>query len=124
MTTEQFTYWLQGFFEISDTKTLNAKQVQIIKDHLALVFDKVTPDRNKQEIINKLPDGFILNPTSGLLDDFNSSPKLCDSALDLDDEKSNLFCAKSPESEKEMRIIPKPHIKRVYCSSNKDRLVC
>lgn len=41
-----FTYWLQGFFEISDSKTLNEKQVQIIKDHLDLVFTKVTPDRN------------------------------------------------------------------------------
>ncbi len=45
MTTEQFTYWLQGFFEISDNKKLNEKQVQIIKDHLALVFEKQTPDR-------------------------------------------------------------------------------
>ena len=47
MTTEQFTYWLQGFFEISEDKTLSEKQVLIIKDHLALVFDKVTPDRSK-----------------------------------------------------------------------------
>lgn len=41
-----FAYWLQGFFEISNDKKLNEKQVQIIKDHLALVFDKQTPDRN------------------------------------------------------------------------------
>lgn len=46
MTTEQFTYWLQGFFEISEDKKLNERQVQIIRDHLALVFDKVTPDRS------------------------------------------------------------------------------
>jgi len=45
MTTDQFTYWLQGFLEISDAKKLNEKQVQIIKDHLDLVFTKVTPDR-------------------------------------------------------------------------------
>lgn len=46
MTTEQFTIWLQGFFELSGEKKLSEKQVLIIKDHLALVFDKVTPDRS------------------------------------------------------------------------------
>lgn len=49
MTTEAFTTWLQGYFELSDAKTLDERQVTIIKDHLALVFDKVTPDRNKKE---------------------------------------------------------------------------
>lgn len=40
-----FAYWLQGFFEISNKKgqELSAQQVQIIKDHLALVFKKETP---------------------------------------------------------------------------------
>lgn len=46
MTQENFVYWLNGFLEISDAKKLNEKQVQIIKDHLALVFDKQTPNRN------------------------------------------------------------------------------
>ncbi len=46
MDSTNFTYWLQGFFEISDSNKLTEKQVQIIKDHLALVFDKVTPDRS------------------------------------------------------------------------------
>jgi hypothetical protein len=45
MSPEQFTYWLRGFFEISDTNNLSEKQVQIIRDHLNLVFNKVTPDR-------------------------------------------------------------------------------
>lgn len=49
MTTESFAYWLQGFFEISDAKALNEKQVTIIKDHLAEVFNKVTPDRNNHK---------------------------------------------------------------------------
>lgn len=53
MTSEQFTYWLQGYLEVADPKTLNEKQVQIIKDHLALVFKKVTPDYTRpSEIIN------------------------------------------------------------------------
>jgi hypothetical protein len=45
MTAEQFTYWLQGFMEVANPTTLDATQTQIIKDHLALVFDKQTPDR-------------------------------------------------------------------------------
>jgi len=43
MTPEQFCYWLQGHLEISKTKTLTGKQVEEIKNHLALVFKKVTP---------------------------------------------------------------------------------
>ncbi len=44
MTAEQFTYWLQGFMETADPKSIDEKQTQIIKDHLALVFTKVTPE--------------------------------------------------------------------------------
>jgi hypothetical protein len=44
MTAEQFTYWLQGFIEINDPKTIGEKETQIIKDHLATVFKKVTPN--------------------------------------------------------------------------------
>jgi hypothetical protein len=50
MQQDQFCYWLQGFFEISDSNKLTEKQVQIIKDHLALVFDKQTPDRNAIQV--------------------------------------------------------------------------
>ena len=46
MTPQNFTYWLQGFFELSDElNELNDRQLQIIKDHLALVFKKETPNR-------------------------------------------------------------------------------
>jgi hypothetical protein len=43
MTPEQFTYWLQGYFEISNATELNKEQTKVIKDHLSLLFDKVTP---------------------------------------------------------------------------------
>jgi hypothetical protein len=47
MTPEQFTYWLQGFTEIcGDCPT--DQQWQVIKDHLAAVFHKVTPDYTPQ----------------------------------------------------------------------------
>ena len=47
MTAEQFTYWLQGFMEINDPETLGVRETQIIKDHLASVFNKQTPVRKK-----------------------------------------------------------------------------
>lgn len=46
MTPESFTYWLQGFVELSESNAVpNEKQWLMIKDHLKLVFDKKTPDR-------------------------------------------------------------------------------
>lgn len=40
-----FAYWLQGYFELTDSgQQMSAQQVQIIKDHLDLVFTKVTPN--------------------------------------------------------------------------------
>lgn len=39
MTSVQFVFWLQGFFELGDTSAgLTAKQTECIKKHLALVF--------------------------------------------------------------------------------------
>jgi hypothetical protein len=46
MNSETFTYWLQGFVEIQQSESITDTQWLIIKDHLKLVFDKKTPDRN------------------------------------------------------------------------------
>lgn len=43
MTPENFCYWLQGLFEVGGAESLSSAQTQIVKDHLALVFNKVTP---------------------------------------------------------------------------------
>ncbi len=44
MTPTQFSYWLKGFFELREgDKTASQRQIEIIKDHLNLVFSKVTP---------------------------------------------------------------------------------
>lgn len=51
MTPEQFTYWLRGFLELSNSEEFSKEQVQKIKDHLNLVFTKVTPERDKSELI-------------------------------------------------------------------------
>lgn len=41
MTPVQFAYWLQGYFELSDSNSLTDKQVVAIKNHLNLVFTHV-----------------------------------------------------------------------------------
>jgi hypothetical protein len=38
MKSTEFAYWLQGFFELSESNTLSEKQVETIKNHLNLVF--------------------------------------------------------------------------------------
>lgn len=43
MTPEQFTYWLQGYTELNGSQP-TPEQWKIIKDHLQLVFNKVTPN--------------------------------------------------------------------------------
>ena len=45
MTPEQFAYWLQGIAETNPAPP-TAEQWQIIRDHLALMFEKATPDRS------------------------------------------------------------------------------
>lgn len=43
MTPENFVYWLQGFLELSYQTSLDEIQTKVIRDHLALVFEKKTP---------------------------------------------------------------------------------
>lgn len=40
MTSERFCYWLQGFLELAEPEKLTPKQVEVIKNHLSLVFEK------------------------------------------------------------------------------------
>jgi hypothetical protein len=60
MNEREFCYWLQGFFELGgqDVVELSAEQVQIIEDHLALVFKKVTLDK-KQSYCSPQPDVYF-----------------------------------------------------------------
>ena len=43
MNAQEFCYWLQGYMEISGGRELSESQIKIIRDHLDLVFTKVTP---------------------------------------------------------------------------------
>lgn len=62
MTEKDFIYWLQGFFEIADPKSIDEKQIQIIKDHIALVLKKETPNRHEVKIVSDplVPPGQII----------------------------------------------------------------
>lgn len=55
ITPEQFCYWFKGFLEVADPEKLNAKQLQIVKDHLDLVFNKVTPNYSNISKITYAP---------------------------------------------------------------------
>lgn len=58
MNSDQFVFWLQGFFELTESNNLSANQVKMIREHLKLVFNKVTPPFQKSQekpIENKDP---------------------------------------------------------------------
>lgn len=44
-----FVYWLQGFLEIGDPKSLNEVQIQEIRNHISLVLTKITPYTSIQD---------------------------------------------------------------------------
>jgi hypothetical protein len=72
MTTRDFAYWLQGFFEVSNPEIITKEQTDMIKKHLNLVFfheidPSYTDDPKKQEQMNEIhnngkPNGDGLNP--------------------------------------------------------------
>jgi hypothetical protein len=61
MTPENFIYWIQGFFEIQDPKNITEQQVQIIKDHIALVLKKDTPQYTLNFIKSDSSEIYCLN---------------------------------------------------------------
>ncbi len=42
ITPQNFCYWLQGIFEVTDPQGLSKTQLDVVKEHLGLVFKKVT----------------------------------------------------------------------------------
>jgi hypothetical protein len=57
MTSRDFVYWLQGFFEISNTSVMTEEQVAVVKKHLSLVFiHEIDPSMGDQKHQDKLND--------------------------------------------------------------------
>lgn len=62
MTSRDFCFWLQGFFEISQRRpTLDEQQTELVRRHLALVFKhEIDPEMcppEKQAELNAIHDG-------------------------------------------------------------------
>ena len=102
MTPVNFAYWLQGFFEISDSNTLTPEQVKMIRAHLNLVFfhaidpetlkDKSELEKLKyQKIHDGAKSGDIVSP-----DEFKelikkSKPTETRSSIILQDDEPKSF---------------------------------
>ncbi len=65
MTSRDFCYWLQGYFEIGQNQprpaewspNLNSEQIQCIKNHLAMVFKhEIDPSHGDKAHQDKLSD--------------------------------------------------------------------
>lgn len=65
MTSRDFAYWLQGFFELnsknSSAQTLDQHQTKMVKDHLNLVFaheiDPSFGNEDERSELQKIHDG-------------------------------------------------------------------
>jgi hypothetical protein len=69
MTSRDFAYWLQGYFEIhGKADSLTPEQVEMIKRHLALVFQhEIDPsfgDEQVQQMLNNMHDPSLKHPRS------------------------------------------------------------
>jgi len=69
MTTTNFAYWLQGFFEVAKPEEITPEQLKMIKAHLRLVFrDDIDPkmgDEKHQQLLTSLHLGKL---------DFDNTP--------------------------------------------------
>lgn len=66
MNSESFCYWLHGYFELSGVTKLDEAQVKMIKEHLALVFTKVTPEliEKKKPLKDPIKDNIVEDPAT------------------------------------------------------------
>ena len=84
MTSRDFAYWLQGFFEVSNAETITKEQTEVIKKHLNLVFfheidPSYTNDPKKQEQMNAIHSGKppFNKPSSGMFPNENDTLLRC-----------------------------------------------
>ncbi len=65
MTSRDFAYWLQGYFEVAKPVTIPFEETEMIKKHLNLVFkheiDPSMGDEKHQDELNKIHSGSATN---------------------------------------------------------------
>lgn len=58
MTSRDFAFWLQGFFEVANPISIGSKETEMIKRHLNLVFkheiDPAMGDEKHQQVLNEI----------------------------------------------------------------------
>lgn len=58
MKARDFCFWLQGYFELNGPKTIDEKETELIRRHLALVFkheiDPAMGNDEHQQMLNHL----------------------------------------------------------------------
>lgn len=68
MTSRDFAFWLQGYFEIADPIKIGEQEVNLIKKHLNLVFkheiDPSMGDEKHQQVLNEIHSPGINIPPS------------------------------------------------------------
>lgn len=72
MLTSEFCYWLQGYFELSESNDLSQQQVEVIKAHLALVFLHDLDPKQIKDKLQKTHDSGNKNPTFGGVDNLGN----------------------------------------------------
>ena len=92
MNEKEFCYWLKSAFELSDIKSFNEKQTKLIKEHLDLVFNKVTsPD------VTQYPFAYPLYP-HGPQDPMLGLEKTCTGLPQEFNLPQEFDCANIPEA--------------------------
>jgi hypothetical protein len=64
MTPENFVYWFQGWLELERPEAITSEQLEVIKNHLQLVFNKVTPDMRMYTIEHSTTAYGLVNKNS------------------------------------------------------------
>lgn len=73
MTSRDFAFWLQGFFEVANPSTIGSKETDMIKKHLNLVFKhEIDPSMGgpeHQEVLNLIhsPQSFPKRDEDGAI---------------------------------------------------------
>lgn len=71
MTSRDFCYWLQGYFEVAKPTLIDAKEIELIQKHLNLVFKhEIDPSMGNlahQAQLNAIHNPQSANPSTTLL---------------------------------------------------------
>lgn len=70
MNATEFCYWLQGLFELSDVKSLDERQTDLVRRHLAMAFQHdidQRPSPEQQAKLNQIHHGPVTRPQDVIL---------------------------------------------------------